>query len=345
VADIPVLVVEGDLAVSYMSESLAKSLDCFWINENDFLNRFFNIKTMSKIYKFPFHAFKGKGIAHIIARVIMKAFNLSYIVMIDADLQNIEELDPLRLLIGSMMSFESSGQNPEHIVLATPNRKNDGLHATIENMLQNALISDLKEALKKKNIQKIYKRIIDIIPYRNDKQRVVSAIKDLPEFSKNIAKIYLYLTPIVHLLAGERVLSQNLIKKLPCINNSLETIINLTASILDIPTYQVGHKKLRLDYPNSYEKNEILLIACQRLIQCFLNYKSLLEWNENDYRFFNVLNTTLSQIHILPQEWNKPVFSISANLDFIIPSLDVLCDKGLIEIPSINLLKNILNIH
>jgi glycine hydroxymethyltransferase len=322
-----ILIVEaGD---NIFSEKIAKEYKCYWVNEQKFIHQNLDIYSISKTYKYPIDNFKGKGIAHLIARIFLEKNGYNKMILLDADIENIESLNPLGKLLGAYIFFESNNHIPQHLMLGTPNRKNDGLHACLEGFMTN-ISNEILKNIKGEKYYDIFTELNDIVLNRNNTE-VRKLVTKLNKKSKNLALIYIHLSPLIHLLTGERLIDKELLRQLPCINNSLETLINIISAEENIATYQVGNLSLLEDSKNSYEKNETMLIACQKLLQNRCNGKAFREWDEIDYINFNLFSTTTNTIRILPQNTNCSINEISSQPDFLLPPLTTLIEKGFIN--------------
>jgi len=202
----------------------------------------------------------------------------------DSDFEDLTAYNPLLLLSGA------KHRQPEldHILIATPNRKNDGLHNLIDNL--------------------------DVIQTHK-----------IPIF---IDRVKLTLREIIHLLAGERYCSCRLLEQIPIATGyGIETIINIASSSDKYIVGQVENF-MRPDEKNTREKNECMLSNCARFLLAIVSYGKFPEnYEEEDIRAFNIKYQCYYDSTILPDRPGETVRLFNCRRDLIIPNIKLLKER------------------
>ena len=313
------IIVEG--GNTFNSKNIAKDFNCLWIHEKNFLNSFISVKEICRFYEIPSYNFCGKGIAQMIGRIIQNSLGMNHMLMLDADINNIDNLRPVEKILGTHLYFRKKGRIAKHVLLATPNRKNDGLHSFLEGIISNITSNSNKNQIAKLILEVSCRRELII----ND------IVSQLDSNLQRLALMHVHLSPLIHLLTGERFLNRDFMTSMPCITNSLETMINIHAAESNVVSYQAGNQEVLNDAKNSYEKNETMLISCQKLLQSKFTYKSFSLWDTEDYRLFNRSSTLTQKVGLLPLNSNSPLLQIKCTPDYIFPSIGKLVDLGFIS--------------
>lgn len=227
---------------------------------------------------------RGKGLDLLSGVYYCYANGVRHFYFMDADFINLSNYDPLRLLASAKHLFPEA----DHLLIATPNRKNDGLHALIDNM--------------------------DIL--------------EIAGCEAMLNSVQMRLREIIHLLAGERYCSRRFLECLPFASGyGIETIMNLVAAKTEFQVGQVENA-IRQDKKNSREKNECMLVNCTRFLLALLSFGKLpADFNENDILEFNIKYCRQNESTILPDRPGETVRRFFCRKDLVFPNLKTLSKR------------------